>query len=282
MNELKRQAYLQAMDIQTYFPRMNLKGAKSSPAYDIAVENSANPLLQEATTRSNTSKAVKWSRSLADSNRTASVSPIRPNEAATAAKVDSTPAQSVAISGARADPTDSVATTQAIAAADLHTELRFDLLYFRINEKLAVIDEVPHQGSDQSKKQSLVLMKAILKALGQDDEATNLQSEVFSWPLATGYSMKNAPAIEAGKALSGFLQMRHETDGFSNLLVFAGQIENLLLTQDHLEPHRDFESDKGYFVTVTRSLHSILAVPTLKREVWQQLQALRKRIAILN
>ena len=37
MNELQRQAYLQAMDIQPYFPRKVLPGAKPSPHYDIPI-----------------------------------------------------------------------------------------------------------------------------------------------------------------------------------------------------------------------------------------------------
>ena len=90
--------------------------------------------------------------------------------------------------------------------------------------------------------------------------------------------MKNTPRVEAAKAISGFLQMRKETDGFTNLLVFAGQIEDVLLQFDANKNARDFESNKGYFITVTHSLASMLAVSTLKRDVWQHLQALRKRI----
>ena len=90
--------------------------------------------------------------------------------------------------------------------------------------------------------------------------------------------MKNTPRIEAAKAISGFLQMRKETDGFTNLLVFAGQIEDVLLQFDASKSARDFESSKGYFITVTHSLASMLAVSTLKRDAWQHLQSLKKRI----
>ena len=121
-------------------------------------------------------------------------------------------------------------------------------------------------------------MQAILKALGQDGFEPNRTAEEFSWPLLSGYSMKNTPSIEAAKAISGFLQMRKETDGFTNLLVFAGQVEDVLLQFDANKNVRDFESSKGYFITVTHSLASMLAVSTLKRDVWQHLQALRKRI----
>jgi len=163
-------------------------------------------------------------------------------------------------------------------ALDQQSSLSFTLRYYRINERLAVLDEVPTQGSAQLSEESLTLMQAILKALGQDGFEPNPKAEEFSWPLLSGYSMKNTPRVEAAKAISGFLQMRKETDGFTNLLVFAGQVEDVLLQFHANKNARDFESSKGYFITVTHSLASMLAVSTLKRDVWQHLQSLRNRI----
>lgn len=294
MNELKRQAYLRAMDIQIYFPRIVLVGAKSSPDYglphdyglppdyglapeDLPPEDSppeglplerktASPLV-DVTSMAGSLDAVKQLRSTVASNRKESVSRIRP---------------SVTVSPKNGDveqTTDS--NRQPAHDAEESSELRFKLLYFKINDELAVIDEVPDQvsdqSSDQSNKESLVLLRAILKALGQDTGEADLAAEVFSWPLA-GYAMKKSTSVEAGKALSGFLQMRHETDNFSNLLVFAGQVENLLPGQKLTDSAHDFDAGKGYYITVTSSLHSILAVPALKRGVWQQLQTLKKRM----
>ncbi len=268
MNERKRQAYLEAMDIQTYFPRQQLPGAKPSPVYDFPAISAALPEMTEldelaqAQTRVSAKsersakglEAVEELRSQAPTTRKATVTPIH----------QSTPAPENA--------------NEIDAAADQEGGLSFTLRYYLINERLAVLDEVPEQGSRQINKESLALMQAILKALGQDGFESNPQAEEFSWPLQGGYSMKNTPKIEAAKAISGFLQMRKETDGFTNLLVFAGQVEDVLLQFDANKNARDFESSKGYFVTVTHSLASMLAVSTLKRDVWQHLQALRKRI----
>ena len=121
-------------------------------------------------------------------------------------------------------------------------------------------------------------MQAILKALGQVGFVASREAEEFSWPVRSAYSMKNSPEVEAAKAISGFLQMRQETDGFTNLLVFAGQLEDVLLQNQSQPLVRDFASGRGYSITVTHSLASMLGLPTLKRDVWQHLQALRKRI----
>lgn len=265
MNERKRQAYLEAMDIQTYFPRQQLPGAKPSPDYDFPALSAVLPELDEsiqAKTEISANSARKASgldaveelRSRPPSSRKATVTPIRQSS--------------------KAPESESEPDT----ALDQENSLSFTLRYYRINEKLAVLDEVPTEGSAQLSEESLTLMQAILKALGQDGFEPNRTAEEFSWPLLSGYSMKNTPRVEAAKAISGFLQMRKETDGFTNLLVFAGQVEDVLLQFDENKNARDFESSKGYFITVTHSLASMLAVSTLKRDVWQHLQALRKRI----
>ena len=272
MNERKRQAYLEAMDIQTYFPRRQLPGAKPSPLYDFpAVSSTVVPELAElnessvskeakhaastqATRRANGLDAVEELRSRVPTARKATVTAIR---------------QSTEVSGSE---------NERDSAVDQENSLSFTLRYYCINEKLALLDEVPPQASRQLNEESSSLMRAILKALGQLGVDTSPNVEEFSWPLPSGYSMKNTPRIEAAKAISGFLQMRQETDGFTNLLVFAGQVEDILLPSDANKSARDFESSKGYFITVTHSLASMLAVPTLKRDVWQHLQAIKKRI----
>jgi len=265
MNEQKRQAYLEAMDIQTYFPRQQLPGAKPSPDYDFpalsTVLSERNVSIQGKTEIPAKSAraasgidAIEELRLRPPASRKATVTPIRQSS-----KVPGT--------GNESD-----------TGLDQESSLSFTLRYYRINERLAVLDEMPTQGSAQLSAESLTLMQAILKALGQDGFEPNPKAEEFSWPLLSGYSMKNTPRVEAAKAISGFLQMRKETDGFTNLLVFAGQVEDVLLQFDTSKNARDFESSKGYFITVTHSLASMLSVSILKRDVWQHLQTLRKRI----
>lgn len=287
MNELKRQAYLRTMGIQTYFPRVVLQGAKPSPVYDMSAYKQLEPAAIELAEQVDNGvagdqgadnekldnlDAINALRSRPLSRRTAKV-------AAIDADLEDACERPQAEDKQQAHNT---ALKQAEPEMVQDSELRFDLQYFKINKNLAVINEVPRQAAEQVNKESLILMAAILKALGQGVGDQRLQAEAFSWPLATGYSMKNPPVIEAAKALSGFLQMRQEVDGFANLLVFAGQVEEVLLSQAPEGSVRDFQCDKGYFITVTSSLHSMLAVPSLKKEVWQQLQALRKRVDLTS
>lgn len=268
MNESKRQAYLEAMDIQTYFPRQQLPGAKPSPVYDFPVIKKLAPELHEST-QSKTARAPQVAKKAIGLD---AIEELRSRPPA-GRKTSDAPARREA----EAAPTVNESDTTVPAVAP-ENNLNFTLRYYRVSEKLAVLAEVPPQGSQQLGDDSLALLQAILRALGEGDFNLTSKVEEFSWPLHSGYSMKNSPEVEAAKAISGFLQMRQETDGFNNLLVFAGQLEVVLLPKDAKEAARDFESGRGYLTTVTHSLASMLAVPTLKRDVWQHLQPLRKRI----
>ena len=84
MNELQRLAYLQAMDIQPYFPRKVLPGAKPSPHYDIPVsparvakpEKAANVAQAKQGIRGAGLAAIDELRSTPESVRKATVTPI--------------------------------------------------------------------------------------------------------------------------------------------------------------------------------------------------------------
>ena len=48
MEEARRQAYLRAMGVQVYFPRITLAGAKASPKYDLSSETDRSDVLLES------------------------------------------------------------------------------------------------------------------------------------------------------------------------------------------------------------------------------------------
>jgi hypothetical protein len=238
------------MGIELYFPRMRLPGAKPSPDYDLDVGQADSPArpVSEPTT----------ARQAASSEKPATVLPKVASEQQAAAAVNA----------------DSSAASE---------ELRFSLRYYKINAQLAVIDEIPHQLSKSNQSSTIALLRSILRALQIDIAAVDFQAESLSWPLAEALSMKNDPSTEARNALFGFIRVRRELDKFKNLLVFAGQINDLLLPPDSAEENYDYQvNESDYFITVTNSLQSMLAYPLLKRDVWRQLQALRQRLGGLS
>ncbi len=267
MNEQKRQAFLKAMDVQPYFPRQVLVGALPSPVYEFPASDAVTHELSE--------------ESAAVAIRTMAEAKVQGLDAIEELRSRSNPSRKAATvtairQGQQEAPTGD---SESSAGAEVATGPIFNLRYYRITDELAVLDEIPPQGSAQLNKDSQKLMLAILRAVGPELSTQSLRAEEFSWPPQANYSKKHSPQVEAAKALTGFLQMRQETDGFTNLLVFAAQLEDVLLQTPKDNVTRDFDSDKGYLITVTHSLASMLAVATLKRDVWQHLQPLRKRLS---
>ena len=303
MNELQRQAYLKVMGIQTYFPKAVLVGAKPSPHYEFPPAAMEQP---DRTAEKQLRAGISIRQQLAETNPaargTGEKAAQHPGEAGSrggrqpattgSGQAGETPQVKKLAANASArssqepaqeEKLKSTATSEESSNGGDVNELRFKLRYFRISEQLAVIDEVPHQKSERLDKADLALFRAILAALKLDTSTLEFRSETFAWPLAENLIMKNDPAEEAKRALSGFVQMRQETDGFSNLLVFAAQTDSLLVKQENGSDIRDFEAtNSNYFITVTSSLHSMLAYPALKRDVWEQLQPLRRRLAVAN
>lgn len=257
MNEAQRQAYLKAMGIQGYYPKFTLPGAKPSPRYE-AIED--QPVLEKR---------------IEDSSK-----PSRPEQQNQsdqhAAQESDVVIEQVSVSvldkGLNANIQPEQITT------DTNT-LKFSLRYYRINDSLAVIDEWPYLMIGNSSEETLTLLRNILMALEIDTDGCDFSSKDFDWPLMEGLPLTTEPIEAARQALGGFIAMCHDQDGFCNLLVFAGQMEKLLVKKSAKGEQRDYMVEPaGYYFTITSSLQMILSHPKLKREVWDQLQKLRERL----
>jgi hypothetical protein len=279
MNETQRQTYLKAMGIQGYYPRRVLPGAKPSPQYDFDEEaDSVVASAAESTPEDQGGKSLRAksgrSNSALDEIRAGSSSGVRLSQR----KETTKQAGSTETSKTKQDP---LQTESKSPATEQQAELRFSLNYYRVSPTLALINEAPHQNGSNADGQVLALMKAILLALSLDVDTDRLQSESFSWPFLTEMTEQDNSTELAAKALGGFIKGRQEQDRFTDLLVFAGRSEELIMGADG--DKRDFPSACGGFnITVSKTLHSMLVHPALKREVWQQLQPLRKRLCTLD
>ena len=311
MNEEARQAYLKVMGIQPYFPRTALSNAKAAPDFkfsdltglscDIKVaENSdkSKPELpqsresdQDVGPAERAPKGVTMNPQGEYQQQTKGIRFETAFQAPQKVAIETFDNKSVIIK----DELTTRPGQEAGSAAILPNELRFNLRYYRINQELGVISEIPYLQNNSHQKEALTLLRAILAALGVDSSNCSFISDSFDWPLAENLSMKNDSKTEASNALQGFLKVRHVQDGFKNLLVFSSQLEELLLPQEistsssskdvgkhaaAAEIIRDFDLlSETVSCTLVTSLHSMLSMPLLKREAWLKMQALRQRIA---
>ena len=255
VNEAQRQAYLKAMGIQVYYPKFTLPGAKPSPRYNSIEEQ---PVLEKRIEGSSKSSGPEQ-QTQSDQH---------------AAQKSDVAIEQVSVSDNGLD-----ANIQPEQIITDNNTLKFSLRYYRINDSLAVIDEWPHLMIGNPSEETLTLLRNILSALEINTDECDFSSKDFDWPLMEGLPLTTEPIEAARQALGGFIAMRHDQDGFCNLLVFAGQMEKLLVKKSAKGEQRDYMVEPGgYYFTITSSLQMILSHPKLKREVWDQLQKLRKRL----
>jgi hypothetical protein len=284
MNEVQRQAYLKAMGIQSYFPRISLAGAKASPQYQL--DSATELATPEAAVSELASPAASSSGSTREPRQ-----PLHKTSKESGSEVGNKEYSSnkrQQISDKNVEESSRGSDQEAAAETDSPAELKFELCYYPISNKLAVIDEVPHHWGGESQAHSVALLQAILRALEVNSSHCEFLPETFSWPFAAQLDMKIKPALAARKALLGFIKKRHEINRFENLLIFAGQLDELLTVNEDGKEQRDFQffdsditsnSSSNYRITITTSLQSMLAYPLLKRDAWKQLQSLRQRLS---
>ena len=176
-------------------------------------------------------------------------------------------------------PDNAMTPTSPAEELSAEEELRFSLQYFKINDQIAVINEIPHVTSNHSGAEAIKLLKAILLAVGVDSSSCQFEAGQFNWPIAADLPPPDDQQLVARKALLGYIRKRQEEDKFTNLILFCAQIESLLQPSNSASAAHDFEiTQHGFHITVTRSLQAILSVPSLKRGVWQDLQLLKSRL----
>ena len=263
MNESQRNVYLSAMGIDVYYPRAILPGAKPSPAYEfdlieqgqsLPIESSFVP--EEESEDPNTQLEIAENQNPETESIKQEVSVLTELDA----KVDRT----------EAEQPEQIKDEES-------SELRFSLRYFRVTDSVAVIDEYPLQQSADSRDKSLHLLRNILRALNIEVEV--LSPELSSWPLIEGLTEETDSANAAKQALQGFIAGRQEQDGFKNLIVFVGVIDDLLVGPERAENRRDYQIENSdTFITITQSLQSMLSFPDLKKDAWHQLQPVLLRI----
>lgn len=244
MDEARRLAYLNAMGIDCYVRR------EPRPAVAAAiVEQRSASVVPDAP-----SKMSKLKSDLAET---------LPGKTAVSKRRD--------VSVASASEADSLAKeTELERAAE---QLRFSLQYYRISERFVVINEVPYLGNERTGKEVNSLLRAILRALGQD--LAELPSAArFNWPLNPDDDASQTLAAEAYQALQGFMGKRLHANGNDLVLVFGSQCEDLFASSGLAQ----LLAESSKRLVHTHSLDAMLQVPVLKRSVWETIRVLPELI----
>ena len=277
MDENRRQAYLHAMGIDNYFHRQPSHVAQAQEGLNIQVENNLDSSPTKVIPESAAGVTPTLGLNLHDEVSLNSAETIKKSNHEQAGKIDQ-----VARDYNRKDAVEPSEKSASQVSESLNKggdsdleELRFSLQFFPVNEQVAVINEIPYLDNGKSNESIQTLLLAILKAL--EVSLDNLEEpQMFRWPLAANDDASAERLPEALLTLEGFMHKRLESSSYSYLLVFAGQFAELLQSDN---TSNSIFGGKSAEIITTQSLHTLLRVPILKKQVWEDLRSLQGRLS---
>ncbi len=264
-----RQDYLQAMGIQTWFPRCQLPNALPPRPFDWITEDAVD---WEQAQRQTSNETLTSQRSSEKINT--DFSRPRASDILGQAHIDDEPEGIVSVekTAAKAETPKSL---QGLPATS-----KFRLVVQAVNEDCLVIAEMPHSGLDQFTRFHQRLLNNILLALNITPDQASVTSGEFVWPLAQRRGLLaqiNQDDLSAAEAVCAFL---------SNQYGFARRKTVLMLGQAAarfvIDPEKKFEdlrgiqlgTSAGQHYAVTHSLNELMKLPQHKQEAWQDLAPL--------
>ncbi len=263
----QRMACLKEMGIQAYFPRHPLPGAALSPQYEATPED-AVPDMEgpETVSRPETSR-----HDLEGLVAPASIPQVRTEQGLEQASVTAEkPRRVVPEPGPQAVET----TVSRPAKADASENIRFKLSLVRVGRDMAILHHLPWAGTGSLQAVHQRLLQNLLRALRLPDATLDFSEPAFHWPFADVPHLDQG-VVAAREALWAWLETR--LGDVSVVLLMGADLEPLLGVGSGFPGWGLREGRQSPKVLRSRALHEVLAVPTLKRELWVDLAPLRRR-----
>ncbi len=270
-----RQAYLDAMGIQTWFPRVELPNAGSTRTFEWleSPPDTGLPVIQPITSHNVTKEEV--------STHLEPASAVRPFNAAEILDTVRPPENN--------EPTapriqqEQTATQQVTTATT--TVSNFRLVVVPACSNHLVVADMPYTGLNQFTRFHRRLLRDLLKAIGLHAPSDGPVRE-FVWPLenTSGHfgllSQISQDDKAAADAVSAFLRNQFGLPR-QKAVILLGQAAARFV----IDSTRTFEELRGIHsgvndqqsIAVSHSLNELMKIPHLKAEAWQDLRSLAHR-----
>ena len=258
MNELQRQAYMEAMGVDCYIPRLQLPGALPSQLCDLPLPGSAAELIEQQAVTAPAGTGIAG----------------QANAAPQAVGYGRAAAMQALLDEKPAAPASKVAdvTQELVSAAKVTRQQvpQFSLSITRGNNVLLIDEGLP---GDINPAEYLQLLQNIVFAVGAGKQ--QLFIDAFVWPMVrNSHSQIDQSETAARQTLEAFIAKQIDQLSTRYILVM-GDTAAQYLTQQTL-PIGEFVQHPQLTAQLlrTRSAYPLLSDASRKREVWQDLQPL--------
>ena len=284
-----RQELLGTLGIDSYFPRVLLPGAPKSrpcewPESWLQTESARLPGIDalepdHASTEPELTGPRTSPESPPESPVFSTVETVETVETVKSSRNSQAPAEHQSASDTEKGPGKEPGKQSA--SRKRSEDFRFQMLCIRVNEKLALINAMPHIGPRQLTSPHLHLLHNLLRAGGIDSQHMWIEDKPFSWPLVQGEYVDNSKSA-AAVAFNAYLQQKLSDWQFSTLMVMGEEIYRHIFTHGE-EGSTDSDvklaaalpepDDQPWQHIYMRSLDEMLNNPALKKEAWHALVA---------
>ncbi|PJE80870.1 hypothetical protein CI610_00118 [invertebrate metagenome] len=279
LKESTRQAYLEAMGIQVWYPRVVLPYARVARVIRQEEYQPVKSLSDPGTSAG----AVMVSESAVISTS----SPAIASSCDSSEKTPAVPVRAADILGAFPDTIHEnprTETTSVVPPVKNIAPTPFRLIIQEINPETLMVADMPVKGVNPFTRFHQQLLGDILHALCFSDISCRQLVREFSWPLGgTDYSRGLMSRIQqddqaAHEAVCAFLENQFGLSRRRFLLVLGHSAVRFLI-----DPDGAFDNlrgvhpgvSEGQRIIVSHGLDELMKVPGLKEECWQDISALR-------
>ncbi len=283
MNERQRQNYLEAMGIQTWFPRFTLPGAKPSKTcawdYDNDPVVASTPVVAATSVSSPPQDFPAPSSATAPSSSPTLIESFAPRSSTLQSSQSilsdlgvATTASEQSDNNAEVPSADTALTapreiTQVVPATP------FRLAAIDVNEHTLVITDLPWTGINQITNLHERMLGNIVRALNLPVDSEWKQG-LFAWPIIA--DPVPVDRRYAKEAVLAYLTNQFGLKRRKTILLFGQQSAAYLWDNaqdfDHARGHHE---RNGVRYGVTYSLGELINVPSLKAEAWANLKPLK-------
>ena len=271
--EQVRQDYLEAMGIQTWFPRYQLSNARPARPFDWIKEDATAWQQEKTTSPASTPETGKVGPTETGYTR------LRASDILSQAAIDDIPEKEPKKESEKKDTQEE--KPAALRRVGTPATSKFRIVVQKISDDCLVVAEMPHSGLNQFTRFHQQLLEDVLFALNISQNNSQPGRE-FIWPISDNrglMSQLNQDDDAAADAVCAYLSNQFGLSHHKVVLLLGQAAARFVI-----DPHKSFDDLRGIqegthgqqVFAVSHGLNELMKLSHLKAEAWQDLAPLQR------